>query len=250
MMKIVNIVENLFFNKPSLILSLIFNFHYLPFKQAIRLPILLYNPIFNRLRRGRGSIFSLKGKVIINSKNISYGMIQLGPLLTTSHHNAGFIWANEGTVVFTGKAFLAQGCAIRNSGVLEFGHNVLMNANSKILCFYHIKIGNVVRISWDSLICDTNFHPLKKISTGEKNKPYAEVIIGDKVWIAQKTLVLAGTKIDESCIVSGGSIVTKRLSAAPYSIIANSPSEVVSTGKYYRDFDDDGCKYEKYIYEE
>lgn len=51
-----------------LIQSIFFNFHYLPFRQAIKLPILLYKPKF----------ISLKGRVIISASHVKTGMIILG----------------------------------------------------------------------------------------------------------------------------------------------------------------------------
>ena len=48
--------------------SIYFNFHYLPFEQAVKLPILLYKPHF----------IKLKGNVIIESDKVSFGMIKMG----------------------------------------------------------------------------------------------------------------------------------------------------------------------------
>lgn len=42
--------------------SLYFNFHYLPFKQAIKLPILLYKP----------DLLSTKGKIILDCNDIKF----------------------------------------------------------------------------------------------------------------------------------------------------------------------------------
>ena len=53
----------------SILTTIYFNFKYLPFKQAIKLPIFLFNP---SLKLGRQS------KIIIQNKQISTGMIQLG----------------------------------------------------------------------------------------------------------------------------------------------------------------------------
>lgn len=47
--------------------SIYFNFKFLPFNQAIKLPILVYKPQF----------YSLKGKITINCK-VHFGMILLG----------------------------------------------------------------------------------------------------------------------------------------------------------------------------
>ena len=52
----------------AIISSLYFNFKYLPFNQALKLPILLYKPYFKEL----------KGKVVIDSSNIYFGMIRMG----------------------------------------------------------------------------------------------------------------------------------------------------------------------------
>lgn len=60
-----------------LIQSIFFNFHYLPFRQAIKLPILLYKPKF----------ISLKGRVIISASHVKTGMIILGKLNVPIYRN-------------------------------------------------------------------------------------------------------------------------------------------------------------------
>lgn len=45
---VVRRIENFLFNRVSLFGTLYFNFHYLPFKQAVRLPIYLHKPYFMR----------------------------------------------------------------------------------------------------------------------------------------------------------------------------------------------------------
>ena len=58
----------LFLFSLSFIKTIYFNFHYLPFKQAIKLPIILRHVRFK----------SLKGKVIIDSDHIYTNMIKFG----------------------------------------------------------------------------------------------------------------------------------------------------------------------------
>ena len=53
--------------------SIYFNFKFLPFSQAIKLPILLYRPHF----------IKLKGEVRIEADHIYPGMIQMGKLINT-----------------------------------------------------------------------------------------------------------------------------------------------------------------------
>lgn len=45
---VVRRIENFLFNRVSLFGTVYFNFHYLPFKQAVRLPIYLHKPYFMR----------------------------------------------------------------------------------------------------------------------------------------------------------------------------------------------------------
>ena len=70
----------------ALIPSLFFNFYYLPFKQAIKLPILIYKPHIHRF----------KGSITIDSPYIKTGMIRLGVLGGRMYPNNGIGWTHEG----------------------------------------------------------------------------------------------------------------------------------------------------------
>ena len=83
--------------------SIYFNFHYLPIKQAIRLPIILYKP----------ELLSLKGKIIIESNDIHFGMIRLGFRNVGIYPNTGITYENRvGTIIFKGKCFIGNSSAI------------------------------------------------------------------------------------------------------------------------------------------
>lgn len=45
---IIRRIEDMFFNRVSWLKTVYFNFHYLPFKQAVKLPIYLHRPHFHR----------------------------------------------------------------------------------------------------------------------------------------------------------------------------------------------------------
>lgn len=59
-MKAINKLKNYSWCLRSLLSSIYFNFHYLPFSQALKLPILLYKP---KLRTLKGSIEIVGGEV-------------------------------------------------------------------------------------------------------------------------------------------------------------------------------------------
>ena len=94
----------------ALIPSVIFCFWYLPFKQAIKIPIIVYCP----------RIFKFGGRVIIDSDKIYFGMIRLGLFITNQYPNAGIRWYNKGTIVFKGRLQSCVHRVILNSGrILE-----------------------------------------------------------------------------------------------------------------------------------
>ena len=71
--------------------TLYFNFHYLPFRQAIRLPIVLYKP----------HLLKCKGTIRLEPEDgrIRHGMIRLGFHQVSLYPNNGFTWENLGGVI-------------------------------------------------------------------------------------------------------------------------------------------------------
>lgn len=80
-MKKFRLILRLLWNYPQI---LIFNFHYFPFKQAIKLPVWLFNVKFN----------VLKGKVVIKSDNVYPGMIRMGHMAIGPYRSTKgcFVW--------------------------------------------------------------------------------------------------------------------------------------------------------------
>lgn len=240
--KLLTRIENLFFNKVSIISTLYFNFHYLPFKQAMKIPIYLHKPHF--MRDWGGASLILKGKVVIDTEEIERGMIRLGFIQAATHYDNGIMWSNEGTVIFKSSCRIAQGCAIRNGGgVLIIGKNFSANPNSKLICYERIVIGDNVVVSWDVTISDYDFHAMKDVDTGQKRSPYGQIIIGDNNWIGQNVIVLKNTKTPAYISISAGSVVSGEYKCKEKSILKGNPAIIVAEGKRYMDICD--CFYTK-----
>lgn len=241
-MNLFSFFENLWFNRVSWIQTFFFNFHYLPFSQAIKLPIYLHKPIFYREWGGRSFFFRLSGKVTIECKDIQRGMIRMGFIRGTSHIDNGFIWGNTGEVVFKGKCDIAQGSSIRNGGgKLQLGDGFRANPNTKFICYYHIEIGDNTLNSWDVTYCDYDFHAMKNVYTDKKLKPFAPIIIGNNNWIGQNCIILKNTNTPNYTTISAGSVVSRKFKCSEKSIIAGNPAEIVAEGAYYMDYSD--CVY-------
>ena len=68
-----------------LVPNIYFNFHYLPFKQAVKFPIFLYKP----------HLLKMKGNVKVENDNIRPGMIRLGYPTVSIYPQNGFIYENQ-----------------------------------------------------------------------------------------------------------------------------------------------------------
>lgn len=221
----------------AIIPSIFFNFYYLPIKQALRLPIIIYKPKY----------FSLRGKVIIKAENINFGMIRLGHFSTPQYPNSGIRWDNHGTIVFKGRAGIGANSTISVSNkpsYLEFGDKFTNTTSLHLDCNYRIIFKPRVLIGWNVTIMDSNMHRIKLVSGKFHGKGYDEVIIGADNWIGTNAMILKGSKTPDKCIIGAGSILTKDYSTLPqYTIFSGSPAKAIKTNYAWRDINDNIIEY-------
>ena len=209
----------------NLIQTLRFNWKMLPVRQAWHLPIYFY---------GKTTFRSLTGKVIIEGP-VRRGMIKVG---RRDHYLATAvpwtIWTVQGTIVFTGRIDFWMGSYVLVSGgaVLRLGHYpTFIGSNVRILCFDQITIGNNVRITWDAQLIDTSFHYIQKGEDGRIDPLTKPVVIGDNVWIGNRSTLSKGTVIPSWTIVASNSMVNKDFSdLKPFTLLAGSPAVVKGIG--------------------
>lgn len=205
--------------------TLTFNFYYLPFKQAIRLPFLLSRN--TRLK-------CMRGVVSINAA-IKTGMIRIGcnevGLFDKKYCRP--IWENSGTVVFNGSAIFKYGAKIivGRHGKLTIGDGLRFSSGSSVVCYKQIDIGNECRISWDSQIMDTDFHKIFNVDSMQIN-PDKEIRLGNNCWIGNHSLVCKGTKLGNMVVLASNSMVNKEIPDNNV-ILAGSPARIVKTSIYW-----------------
>ncbi|HUH33987.1 MAG TPA: hypothetical protein VLZ28_08525 [Daejeonella sp.] len=184
--------------------TIYFNFKYLPFKDAIKIPVLISS---------RVKFKSLKGQILINAP-ISTALIQIGyeTVHIFDHKRSRSIWEVSGTVVFEGKAYIGNGCkiSVSENARLVFGNNFAMTAESSIVAQKEIRFGDDCLLSWDVLVMDTDFHKMLD-EEGKLTNPPEPVIFGSKVWLGCRTLVLKGSVINDGVIVGANSTVSGKL---------------------------------------
>lgn len=212
-----------------------FNFHYLPFKQAIKLPIYVHNARFD----------SMLGRVKIDADKIYRGMITLGVYGVPLFPNTGFCWQNHGgEVVFKGKFTCGTGGGISVNKVakLTFGNDIFNSYGLKIIASRNISIGEGTRFAWNVFIMDTNMHPLKNKLTGKKSSGGAPIQIGDYNWFGTNAIILPGVVTPERVICGLGSIVTRNISWESWCLYGGNPLHKLKDN-IYRDNNDDRDEY-------
>ncbi len=204
--------------------TLWFCFKALPFRQALRVPILLS---WNVKVRHVGRITIQQP---VTPGMISIGVIKIDPWETNADQ---VIFSNEGHIRFGGRTKIHPGVrlAVLPGGELTLGERVLFGCRCRIVCTRQITLGHDVRISWENQLFDTDFHFLTNLQSGHVSHRQRPVIIGDNVFVGNRCTLGKGTVLPEGSVVSCCSKVTGDLSAqGPNLLIVGNPARVVAQG--------------------
>lgn len=212
-----------------------FNFHYLPFKQAIRLPIWIH----------KADLVKMKGRVVIDAETIKPGMICMGYRECSIYPNKGVMWENHGgTVIFHGA------CKIGNDTYMsfgprttvEFGHDFRNSATMRLVSYEGITFGEKVSIGWDTLIMDTNIHLVYDRKKKKYKNACGKISIGARNWFGTGCRIMHSVTTPEGCIFGMNTIVTRDCEMKAYSLMGGSPVRIL-TEDVERDFDIDVEEY-------
>lgn len=213
--------------KINLIYSLYFNFRYLPFKTAIKLPIFIYP---------KTKFTMLKGaKIIVDELNVGFGSIRIGMHeLLFSQRKTGSLIINKGSLYLGNNVSIYCGicCTITKSGKLNIGNNTKFGSNNKIICMKEIIICDSSRFAFDCLIFDTNFHYIENIEEKKHNQIAKKVVINKFCWIGSRTIINSGTILPNHTIVASCSLLNKDYSVLirENSLLAGIPAKFIRTG--------------------
>jgi acetyltransferase-like isoleucine patch superfamily enzyme len=136
------------------------------------------------------------------------------------------ILVNEGTLIAGSElsirtyAYLPVEIRIKPKGRLVIGNNVTLNVGVRIGCSLEITIGDSCLIGDEVLIFDSDWHGVG----GQPTRTEA-VHIGNRVWVAARSMILRGVTLGEGCVVAAGSVVTH--SVDPYTVVAGVPAKCI-----------------------
>jgi acetyltransferase-like isoleucine patch superfamily enzyme len=206
-------------NKPvNLLKTLYVNFACLPsLKQAIKLPILVYN----------GTELYKIGKIRIDCP-IQFGMIKLGDNDFKVHGRGKLL--NNGLIVFGGPVEILGGFIIENNGVICLGGYIVIGSGTRFIIRNKLEIKEYVRIGFNCFFMDTDDHYMINVIDKCVHRFSSPITIGRYNWVGAHTYCKKGVKLpDYTIVASANTLLTKDYSALePYCVLAGSPAKIIA----------------------
>lgn len=202
-----------------------FNFKMLPFKQAIKFPFDFYGSV---------RFIQTSGRFIFHTP-IRRGLVRFGLTEHTCFPKEQIIIDIAGVWNIKGEFSCGVGTLLEigKEATLNTGDDVMLSPRTKVIIRKGLSFGSRVSVSWECQIFDSDFHYVENIQTKEIKDMNAPVIIGDHVWIGNRSTIGKGTVIPSSSIVASNSLCNKDYSIGDSKtnlIIAGIPAKVINSG--------------------
>lgn len=207
------------------IYSLFFCLRYLPFKQAIIIPVLIHPCVRVKIKRG-GVVLSghIRRSMVSIGFECAKGRSNCKSLLCVNPKNDSKLYLNNGVIIAKGTRIIVD------NGLMEIGNNFFCNGDCSFYCNTSISIGNNNMYGWDIHFNTTDGHPFyidgKQVSMSD------EIRIGDHVWIGSNTKISKGTDLASECVVAQCSLVNGRFHEE-HCLIGGIPAKVIKENVYW-----------------
>jgi maltose O-acetyltransferase len=109
-----------------------------------------------------------------------------------------------------------------NARNLTVGNGVYMNLGVFIEAAAAVTIGDECALGMQAMIV-TSHHPLDEHGRWQQDAEGKPVVIGDRVWIGARAIILPGAVIENDVVIAAGAIVTGRCIA--HSVYAGVPAK-------------------------
>lgn len=186
--------------------SVWFNFRWLPWGQALRLPVWIAPNVRVKSMWCGGLVLA---DARFSSCHIGFhcaDAVDCYGVHTIVCVKRGGRWFVDGDL-HIGRGAIIN---VNDGGVLHTGRNFAVSGTTSIVCSKSIVIGDDVQFSWNSLVMDSDAHKVYGIG-GEWINESRGVRIGNRVWVAANVTVMKGSVIGDNCVVAGNSLVNKAL---------------------------------------
>lgn len=205
----------------SFLKTLYFNFYYLPFQSALKLPFRVGKHV---------KIGKMGKKESVHVENINRH-IGIG---TGQSFGMGEItfWnvSDEGRLIIRGGATIGKGTQIIVDGNLTLGKNFYCNANCIINAGKQVTFGDDVLLGWNVTVIDGDGHTM--IHENKDMPKYEEIKIGNHVWLAANSSILKGSIVEDDSVVAYGAVVSKNIDQR--NVIIGGQNRILRTNTNWR----------------
>lgn len=211
--------------------SIYFNFKYLPFKQAKKLPF--------RFGTGVKMEIDKTARIILDTDDVKPGMVQMGigygSYRRGEKMSSSLIMRENSELMIKGQAIFQRGgyIQIEKDARIEMGHHFNANSYFVMTTDYEIKFGEWAFLGWNNTIMGTDGHDIIDATTGEVVNDKKSIIFGNHIWLCSEAHVLKGAEIADGCIVGYGSLVTGK-HTTPNTLIVGRPAKDVAYNRTWR----------------
>lgn len=195
----------------------------------------LYTYLFgyNKISGKKFNKISLKNSYIKKSKILIDGRNNIVIVGQQSRLDKCKIYINgNNNRVILGDRVAAVECEIHiedNNNLVSIGNRTHISGKTHLACIEgtNILIGQDCLFSSDITFRTGDSHSILNL-IGKRINPSKDIIVGDRVWIGNKTILTKGAKIVEDSIVATGAIVTSQFES-PNVIVGGIPAKVLKT---------------------
>lgn len=212
----------------SLFKTLWLNFRLFPLKTAMRMPLAVSARV--KIRGCKRGTVELRGPVHTFMISLGFGG---SPDLTDYNPKSSVLELDgDSRLVFCGKAHFAPhfSVLVKNGSTLTIGKGFSCNNGCKLSCVCGITFGENCLLGGDVVVRDSDGHWIYSRSgeddTWTQHPNQSPVVIGDHVWICNKSDVLKGVTIGNDCVVSYGSLVVKSFAGSNL-LLGGSPAKIL-----------------------
>jgi len=193
------------------------NFKCLPFRKALRIPIVVsYDSSFH----------CDKNNIDLNC-DVRKGMIRIGFHEVPAYNRKRSKIIINGRIEFNGEAHIGNGSIIyvSKNAKLILGDDFKISASSSIICYKSISFGNNIQFSWDCIVMDSDTHNIIDENGNIYNNDLP-IIFGNNIWIGCRCTILKGSVIPDCCVIGSMSLVSGK-KYERNSVIAGVPAKTI-----------------------